>query len=323
MISIQNITKSYGHVTALDGLSLQVEDGALYALVGPNGAGKTTLFRILLGLLYPDRGTVTIDGMEAGADIRRLKRRIGYVPDRIGMYPNLRVSEYMDFFADCYDLSGAKAKRQIQMLLDLVGLRDRQTQYMDTLSRGMQQKLSLARALIHDPKILILDEPIADLDPATRVEFRETIAELADAGKTMLVSSRMLTEISELCTDIGILNHGKLVMEGKLHDVLDRVDASNPIIIRIAGNMSSAMQTLKKDAKVRSISIRDQQLLITYTGSPKEESALLRRLIEAGVPVQGFHREKGDLEALFLQLTGAREERRVSYYEAESDFSEG
>lgn len=323
MISIQNITKSYGHVTALDGLSLQVEDGALYALVGPNGAGKTTLFRILLGLLYPDRGTVTIDGMEAGADIRRLKRRIGYVPDRIGMYPNLRVSEYMDFFADCYDLSGAKAKRQIQMLLDLVGLRDRQTQYMDTLSRGMQQKLSLARALIHDPKILILDEPIADLDPATRVEFREIIAELADAGKTMLVSSRMLTEISELCTDIGILNHGKLVMEGKLHDVLDRVDASNPIIIRIAGNMSSAMQTLKKDAKVRSISIRDQQLLITYTGSPKEESALLRRLIEAGVPVQGFHREKGDLEALFLQLTGAREERRVSYYEAESDFSEG
>lgn len=323
MISIQNITKSYGHVTALDGLSLQVEDGALYALVGPNGAGKTTLFRILLGLLYPDRGTVTIDGMEAGADIRRLKRRIGYVPDRIGMYPNLRVSEYMDFFADCYDLSGAKAKRQIQMLLDLVGLRNRQTQYMDTLSRGMQQKLSLARALIHDPKILILDEPIADLDPATRVEFREIIAELADAGKTMLISSRMLTEISELCTDIGILNHGKLVMEGKLHDVLDRVDASNPIIIRIAGNMSSAMQTLKKDAKVRSISIRDQQLLITYTGSPKDESALLRRLIEAGVPVQGFHREKGDLEALFLQLTGAREERRVSYYEAESDFSEG
>ena len=323
MISVQNITKSYGHVTALDGLSLQVKDGALYALVGPNGAGKTTLLRILLGLLYPDRGTVTIDGMEAGADIRRLKRRIGYVPDRIGMYPNLRVCEYMDFFADCYDLSGAKAKRQIQMLLDLVGLRDRQTQYMDTLSRGMQQKLSLARALIHDPKILILDEPIADLDPATRVEFREIIAELADAGKTMLISSRMLTEISELCTDIGILNHGKLVMEGKLHDVMERVDASNPIIIRIAGNMSSAMQTLKKDAKVRSISIRDQQLLITYTGSPKDESALLRRLIEAGVPVQGFHREKGDLESLFLQLTGAREERRVSYYEAESDFSEG
>lgn len=323
MISVQNITKSYGHVTALDGLSLQVEDGALYALVGPDGAGKTTLIRILLGLLYPDRGTVTIDGMEAGADIRRLKRRIGYVPDRIGLYPNLRVSEYMDFFADCYDLSGAKAKRQIQMLLDLVGLRDRQNQYMDTLSRGMQQKLSLARALIHDPKILILDEPIADLDPATRVEFREIIAELADAGKTMLISSRMLTEISELCTDIGILDHGKLVMNGKLHDVLDRVDASNPIIIRIAGNMSSAMQTLKKDAQVRSISIRDQQLLITYAGSPKEESALLRRLIEAGVPVQSFHREKGDLESLFLQLTGAREERRVSYYEAESDFSEG
>lgn len=323
MISFENVTKNYGHVTALDGLTMHVEDGALYALVGPNGAGKTTALRMLLGLVYPDSGQVLIDDMEAGADVRRLKRRIGYVPDRIGAYPNLRVSEYMDFFADCYDLSGVKMKRQIQMLLDLVGLRDRQGQYMDSLSRGMQQKLSLARALIHDPKILVMDEPTADLDPATRFEFRQILASLADSGKTILISSRTLTEISDLCTDIGILDRGRLVMEGRIHEVLDRVDASNPIIISIAGNLSSAMQTLKHDRLVRSISIRDKNLLITYAGTQKDESALLRRLIEAGVPVRGFHREKGDLESLFLQLTGAREERRVTYYEAESDFPEG
>lgn len=323
MISFENITKSYGHVTALEGLTMHVEDGALYGLIGPNGAGKTTALRILLGLVYPDSGRVMIDDMEAGSRVRRLKRRIGYVPDRIGAYPNLRVSEYMDFFADCYDLSGAKTKRQIQMLLDLVGLRDRQSQYMDALSRGMQQKLSLARALIHDPKILIMDDPAADLDPATRFEIRQIIASLADSGKTILISSRMLMDISELCTDIGIIDHGKLVMEGKIHDVLDRLDASNPIIINIAGNMSTAMQTLRHDRMVKSISIRDRNLLITYSGNQRDESALLRRLIEAGVPVRGFHREKGDLESLFLQLTGAREERRVTYYEAESDFPEG
>ena len=318
MISFGNVKKSYGHVTALDGLTMHVEDGALYALVGPNGAGKTTALRMLLGLVYPDSGQVLIDDMEAGADVRRLKRRIGYVPDRIGAYPNLRISEYMEFFADCYDLSGVKTKRQIQMLLDLVGLRDRQGQYM-----GMQQKLSLARALIHDPKILVMDEPTVDLDPATRFEFRQILASLADSGKTILTSSRTLTEISDLCTDIGILDRGRLVMEGKIHEVLDRVDASNPIIISIAGNLSPAMQTLKHDRLVKSISIRDKNLLITYAGTQKDESALLRRLIEAGVPVRGFHREKGDLESLFLQLTGAREERRVTYYEAESDFPEG
>ena len=168
-----------------------------------------------------------------------------------------------------------------------------------------------------------MDEPTADLDPATRFEFRQILASLADSEKTILISSRTLTEISDLCTDIGILDRGRLVMEGKIHEVLDRVDASNPIIISIAGNLSSAMQTLKHDRLVKSISIRDKNLLITYAGSQKEESALLRRLIEAGVPVRGFHREKGDLESLFLQLTGAREERRVTYYEAESDFPEG
>ena len=150
---------------------------------------------------------------------------------------------------------------------------------MDSLSRGMQQKLSLARALIHDPKILVMDEPTADLDPATRFEFRQILASLADSGKTILTSSRTLTEISDLCTDIGILDRGRLVMEGKIHEVLDRVDASNPIIISIAGNLSSAMQTLKHDRLVKSISIRDKNLLITYAGTQKDESALLRRLI--------------------------------------------
>lgn len=323
MLSYKNIVKTYGHVTALDHFDMEVPDGALYGLVGPNGAGKTTALRILLGLECPDSGTVTIDDMEAGSDVRRLKRRIGYVPDRIGVYPNLRVSEYMDFFADCYELSGTKARRRIQVLLEQVGLRDRQDRYMDSLSRGMQQRLSIARALLQDPKILILDEPVTDLDPKTAAELRQIIAGLADSGKTLLITARMLTDISELCTDIGIMDRGRLILSGELQAVQERVDASSPIILRVAGNLSTALQTLRKDRQVKSISIRDRSLLLHYTGTAQEESALLRRLIEANVPVRSFHREKGDLESLFLQLTGAREERKVSYYEAESDFSEG
>ncbi|SFG39874.1 ABC transporter ATP-binding protein [Oribacterium sp. WCC10] len=323
MITLDNVKKTYGHVNALDGLTMHIEDGAMYGFVGPNGAGKSTAIQMMCGLEFPDEGIVMVDDMEAGSNVRRLKKRIGYVPDDTGSYPNLRIIEYMNFFADCYDGQETKTKRRIQMLLNMVGLQERQNQFMDSLNRGGQQKLSLARALIHDPKILILDEPTEGLDINTRFEFRQIIANLADSGKTIVISSHVLNEISELCTDIGIIDQGKMVMEGKIEDVLDQVNASNPIIISIAGNMSSALQTLRSDKQVRSVSIRNKDLLISYSGTEKDESNLLKKLVEGGVPVRGFHREKGNLESLFLQLTGAREERRVTYYEAESDFSEG
>lgn len=323
MISLENVKKTYGHMNALDGLNMNIEDGAMYGFVGPNGAGKTTAIQMVCGLEFPDEGKVMVDDMEAGSNVRRLKKRIGYVPDHTGNYPNLRIIEYMDFFADCYDMKDTKIKRRIQNLLDMVGLQDRQNQFMDSLNRGAQQKLSLARALIHDPKILILDEPTQGLDPGTRFEFRQIIANLADSGKTILISSNVLNEISELCTDIGIIDQGRMVMEGKIDEVLDQVNASNPVIISIAGSLTYALQVLRSDRMVRSVSIRNNDLLITYAGSQKDESNLLKKLVDMGVPVRGFHREKGNLESLFLQLTGAREERRVTYYEAESDFSEG
>lgn len=320
MITLENVKKTYGHITALDGLTMHIEDGAMYGFVGPNGAGKTTAIQMMCGLEFPDEGVVMVDDMEAGSNVRRLRKRIGYVPDFTGSYPNLRIIEYMEFFADCYDMKDAKIKRRIQRLLNMVDLADKQNQFMDSLSRGGQQKLSLARALIHDPKILILDEPTSGLDPNTRFEFRQIIANLADSGKTIIISSHILNEISELCTDIGIIDQGQLVMEGKIEDVLDQVNASNPIIISIAGNLSSALQTLRGDMLVRSVSIRNNDLLITYAGTARDESELLKKLIESGVAVRGFHREKGNLESLFLQLTGEREERRVTFYEAESDF---
>ncbi len=319
MIQVKDIKKNYGQLMALDGLSMTIPNDSCYGFVGPNGAGKTTTIQILLGLLYPEEGTVLIDDMEAGSHVRRLKKRIGYVPDYMGIYPNIRVGEYMDFFASCYDLYGARTHRRIEMLLDMVGMKGRERQMVDTLSRGMQQKLSLARALIHDPKILILDEPTAGLDPGTRYEYKRMITELQDDGKTILISSHILTDISEICTDVGIIDQGKMVMEGRLSDVLKKVNSSSPIIISIEGSLTGAMSVLKEDRHVRSISIRAQEILISYDGSPEEETALLATLIKGGIPVRSFHREKGNLEALFMQLTGLREERTVINYDTGAD----
>lgn len=319
MLRMEHVKKSYGMQLALDDLNMEVCDGALYGFVGPNGAGKTTAIRLMCGLLHPDEGTVLIDSMDAGSSAGALKARIGYVPDYFGTYQNLTVREYMDFFASCYDLNGIKVRRRIGMLLDMAGLSDREDLYVDALSRGMQQKLSLARALIHDPKLLILDEPTSGLDPGTRYEFKQIIGGLAENGKTVIISSHILTEISELCSDIGIINHGKMVMQGRLSEIMRRVNASNPIIISLEGSVSGALKILRDEPLVRTVSVRGRELQVSYDGDAEEETQLLARLVQNNVPVRNFSREKSNLEALFLQLTGEQEERQVLSYEAQSD----
>ncbi len=320
MLQMEHVKKFYGRLCALDGLDLSIEDGALYGFVGPNGAGKTTAIKIMAGILCPDEGTVTIDGMEAGADNRRLKKRIGYVPDSFGVYNNLKVSEYMEFFASCYHMEGLKARKRIEKLLSYVDLSDREDFFVDALSRGMKQKLSLARALIHDPKILILDEPTSGLDPRTRFEYKQIIGELSEQGKTILISSHILSDIAELCTDIGIIDQGRIVMSGRLQEVMKLVTEQNPIVITMSARITEAIRFLKADPQVRSLSIRGNDIRINYNGSQKKETELLRRMVEAGLPVRSFSREKGSLEAIFMQLTGHGEERiLLSHEETEED----
>lgn len=317
MLRMEKVKKFYGRFCALDGLDLSIEDGAIYGFVGPNGAGKTTAIKIMSGILYPDEGTVMIDDMEAGTDNRRLRRRIGYVPDSFGVYNNLKVSEYMEFFAACYQITGLKARKRIEKLLSYVDLSDREDFYVDALSRGMKQKLSLARALIHDPKILIMDEPTSGLDPRTRFEFKQIIGELSEQGKTILISSHILSDISELCTDIGIIDQGRIVMSGRLHEVMKMVTEQNPIVITMTARITEAIRLLKKEPLVKSLAIKGSDIMINYSGSQKKETELLRKLIEAGLPVRSFSREKGSLESIFMQLTGHGEERTVLSYEQE------
>lgn len=318
MLSMRHVKKFYGRLQALDDLNLEIEDGALYGFVGPNGAGKTTTIKIMTGIMYPDEGTVLIDGMETGTDNRRLKHRIGYVPDSFGVYNNLTVSEYMLFFAACYQLTGLKARKRVEQLLDYVELSDRSDFFVESLSRGMKQKLSLARALIHDPKILILDEPTSGLDPRTRYEFKQILGELSDQGKTLFISSHILSDISELCTDIGIIDQGNIVMAGRLMEVMRMVTAQNPIVITLASKMTQAIRFLKTERAVKSMAIRGNDIMINFEGSAKQEAELLKALVQQGLPVRSFSREKGSLESIFMQLTGHGEERTVLSSEEET-----
>ena len=318
MLKIENLHKIYGKYHALNGLDMTVKEGALYGFVGPNGAGKTTAIKIMTGLLQAEEGSVLINGKDALADPDQLKSCIGYVPDFFGVYDNLTVGEYMSFFASCYQLDGLVARKRYTALLEQVGLEDKLDFYVDGLSRGMKQRLCLARALIHDPQILILDEPTSGLDPRTRVEFKEILEDLKFAGKTILISSHVLSELSEMCTDIGIIDQGRMILEGNIQDILSRVNASNPLVISVYSNMEKALSILKSHPCVRTISMREKDICVRFTGDAQDEAILLQQLIDSDVLVNGFTREKGSLETVFMQLTDHEEERVVTSYEAES-----
>ncbi len=300
---------------------MNISEGSLYGFVGPNGAGKTTAIRIMTGILYPDSGTATINGMKLSDDPVRYKEMIGYVPDAFGVYNNIRVSEYMSFFAACCGVEGMEADKRTDRLLKYVRLEDRKDFYVEALSRGMNQKLALARALISDPPILIMDEPTSGLDPKTRFEFKQIVGELSDRGKTIVISSHILNDISELCTDIGIIDQGSIVMSGRLMEVMRLVTAENPIIISMAGKMTQAIRFLKTENTVKSMAIKGNDIMINFSGSAKAEADLLRKMIESGIPVKSFSREKGSLESIFMQLTGHGEEHITSSYDAtKSDY---
>ncbi len=319
MLKIRNLRKLYGNYHALDGLDMEIEEGALYGFVGPNGAGKTTTIKIISGLLMPDAGDVEIDGIDALAQPYRLKEKIGYVPDYFGVYDNLKVSEYMEFFASCYGMEGLTARKRSQTLLEQLGLGDKLDFYVDGLSRGMKQRLSLARALLHEPVLLVMDEPAAGLDPRTRLEFRETVRELNQQGMTILLSSHLLTDLTELCTDVGIIDGGRMLLTGSVEEIIEKIHTSKPIVITVCDNIQTALSLLKEHPLVRSISVKEQEILVQFSGSGRQESQLLTELVQSGVHVRGFMREPGSLEAVFMQLTRREEERVVLSYDADDE----
>ena len=303
MLKICGLKKKFGSFTALDGLDMEIKEGALYGFVGPNGAGKTTAIRIMTGLLRADGGTIKIRGrdvLEQGSEVREL---FGYVPDEFGLYENLKVSEYMEFFASCYGIDGLKGRKRCEELLEQVKLSDKEDFFVDSLSRGMKQRLCLARALIHDPEFLVLDEPTSGMDPRARMEFKELLKELCADGKTILISSHILSELSRMCTDIGIIDAGKIVLSGNMGEILKKVNDSNPIRIQVVENVREAVQFLRAEPEVRTITVEGNDLVVGFHGGKDAEAMLLAKLVAHNIGICGFWREQGDLESIFMQIT--------------------
>lgn len=303
MLEIKNISKSYGRHPALSNLCLRIPDGALYGLVGPNGAGKTTAIKIISGIIYPDKGSIFFDDINLCDDRKNSKEIVGYVPDVLGIYDDMTVFEYMMFFASTYGLTGYLARKKSEILLEQVGMTDKREFYLNELSRGMQQKLCIARALIHDPALIIMDEPASGLDPRARYELKELLQELNAAGKMVILSSHILSEISEICTDIGIIEGGKMIISGSVEEILAKVEGANPIKIKVLNNENLALEILKNNKNVRFLSVDNSYFMVYFEGKKIDEAGLLAELIRNNVLVSEFIREPGSLESYFIKVT--------------------
>jgi ABC-2 type transport system ATP-binding protein len=303
MVHVDNLTKRFNGTLAVDRLNMEIPEGEIYGFVGANGAGKTTTMRIIAGLLAPTSGKVYIDGIDVSKEPLEVKRHIGYMPDFFGVYNDLKVSEYMSFYAGLYGISKQKCMGLIDSLLELVRLTNKKEAYVDTLSRGMKQRLCLARSLIHDPQFLILDEPASGLDPRARVEMKEILRELRSLGKTVLISSHILHELSELCTSIGIIEAGKLVASGSVQDITLKMSHSNQLKIRVSEKEEEAVKILMEMPGIGSISSVSGIIDVNMEGGEEAYVRILKTLVEKDIPVVSFHPVEGSLESVFMQLT--------------------
>lgn len=305
MIEIRDLTKRYGSFTALDHLNLSLEEGVVFGFVGANGAGKSTTFSILATLLSPTSGDALINGKSIVKEPKEVRKQIGYMPDFFGVYDQLKVDEYLDFYGASYGIQLAERQVLIPQLLELVNLTNKRYEYVDLLSRGMKQRLCLARALIHDPKVLILDEPASGLDPRARVEMRDILRNLKSMGKTILISSHILPELAEMCDEIGVIDNGKLIAHGNVAAIQAQLQGEKRIVLKITDRLDEVRAFLEEDPHISSIDVIDNRLEIAfnYRGTDAEQVALLKKAMLADLPIYALSEEEKDLEDVFMAIT--------------------
>jgi ABC-2 type transport system ATP-binding protein len=307
IVRTEGLVKRYDGTLAVAGIDLSVEQGEIFGLVGPNGAGKTTTLRILATLLLPSAGTAEIAGMSVTRNPDQVRRVLGFMPDSFGVYDDMKVWEYLDFFARCYGIGPADRRRMINDLLELVDLGRKRDDYVQTLSRGMQQRLCLAHALVHDPLVLLLDEPASGLDPRARVELRELLRELRSLGKTILISSHILPELEELCTSVAIVDRGQVLAQGRVADIERRLRFGAVLRVRLlldGDALETARDQFARDPDVASaVLLADGTIEIGFRGDDAASARLLSQSVAAGMPIVSFARAASDLEELFLQVT--------------------
>jgi ABC-2 type transport system ATP-binding protein len=308
MLKIKELTKKYGRFTAVDELNLEVSDGEIFGFVGPNGAGKTTTMKIICGLMAANDGEVSVNGIDAIKDATSAKEIIGYMPDFFGVYDDLKVKEYLDFYASIYNIKANERKKISDDLLELVDLTDKKESYVDSLSRGMKQRLCLARSLVHNPKLLVLDEPASGMDPRARVEMKEILRNLKTLGKTIIISSHILSELSELCTSIGIIDRGKMVISGKVSEIMQQVYSKRMIRVKVFDKLDEALRVIQEFPFVVSAVAGEGFIEVGFDGKDEEMSMLLKSLIQKDVPVITFTQLDGNLEDVFMKVTNGDDE---------------
>lgn len=305
MIEIQGLTKKYGSFTALDNLNLSVDEGVVFGFVGANGAGKSTTFSILATLLSPTSGDALINGKSVVQEPREVRKQIGYMPDFFGVYDQLKADEYLDFYGASYGLSTAERGVLIPQLLELVNLTSKRYEYVDLLSRGMKQRLCLARSLIHDPKVLILDEPASGLDPRARVEMRDILKHLKSMGKTILISSHILPELAEMCDEIGVIDNGRLIAHGNVATIQAQLQGDKRILVKVINQLERARAFFEEDPNISSIELNEErnEIAFSYRGKPEEQVKLLQKALLADIPIYTLTEEEKDLEDVFMAIT--------------------
>jgi len=303
MIQTKDLTKHYADLVALDHLTLQIRQGDIFGFIGPNGAGKTTTMRILATLLEPTSGSAFINGLDVGKNGKAVRSMVGYMPDFMGVYDDLKVFEYLEFFAAAFDIPRKKRTGIVEGVLELTDLQGKKAAMVDSLSRGMQQRLGLARVLIHDPKVLILDEPASGLDPRARIEMRELLMELKRMGKTIMISSHILSELEEMCDHVGIIEQGRLVFSGTLSEIWHRLGLGGKYEVRVADRHEQAVELLAAQPEVHDVKSRDGRICVTFQPGRQDDGLIARTLVNAGIGLVGLTAEKLRLDDAFMRLT--------------------
>jgi len=315
VVVIEHLTKKYGEYTALDDLSLTLSAGQILGLIGPNGAGKTTTIKILVGLARPTSGTASIAGVDCVRDSRRIKRLVGYMPDKFGSYDNMRVREYLDFFGAAFDIPRRERIPRIDEVMEMTGTTYMRDKYVDALSHGMAQRVGIARILLHDPQVLILDEPANGLDPQARVEMRELLIQLAGMGKTLLVTSHILPELSRICDQIAILTHGKLRAYGSVKEIGRQVSQQRTIEVQLANEQSvpAAVKVLGGVVDASDVTASPAEAAVRFRTDLPEEclGPILAELVRAKIPVTQFRELQTDLEEAFMSFARPTEAAKL------------
>jgi len=303
MIELTGFGKDYGEFTAVESLDLKIEEGEMFGFIGPNGAGKSTSIRFLATLLRASRGDGMINGYSVSQDPMNVRRSVGYMPDAFGVYDGMKVWEFLDFFAVAYKIGRTQRKQVIRDVLELLDLTYKRDDFVNGLSRGMKQRLCLAKTLVHDPPVLILDEPASGLDPRARVEVKALLKELRRMGKTILISSHILTELADCCTSIGIIERGKLLMHGPIDEVYQQIRGNQVIEARLGDNLETGLSIIRSNPDVRDVQVDGSKIVIEFSSSDHNPSQLLKKLIDNEVEVINFGQKDPNLEDVFMMVT--------------------